>query len=143
MAVLDPNPIPRKKKAPERRVFDLDPDQPAAALTLRPAGFAAAAAAEDERAFLVEQYMTGSDIRGPAPMPWLDIPPSDTLFRVATLICHMQAPTDPNERMDSMALIRLSEDAPLNWGAIMAWFSELALGMTESLGNLPSGPTGS
>jgi len=140
MALTDRPPSrPAARRAPERREFDLDEGKPLA-LTLKPVGFAGGAAAEEAAQELVATYITGTDVRGPAPMPWLDIPPSRTLFRIVTLLEQMQCPKDPAERLDRFALMRLSEDQPNNWAAVLAWFTELTLGLTESLANFPSGP---
>ncbi len=144
-ATTDPYPLLRPKRAPETRTFDLDGDAAPLTLTLRRASFATSARAEEEAALLIADYLEGSAERGGliAPWPFPDIPASRTLIRVACLIRAMQAPGDGPPPYETMQLIRISEDQPNNWAAVMNWFAALASSLTDSLGNSAGGPRGS
>lgn len=144
MSKLDPYTLPRPKTGGETRTFTSDGPEYPVTLTLRIATFALAAAAEEEAGGLVETFLTGSDIRGPAPFPYPEIQPSQTLFRVATLLRHMQCPPDPADAYDTMELVLISDRLPNVWAEIMGWFAEKSRAVEDLLGkNSPSDPKGS
>ncbi len=136
MPKFDPYTLPRPKRAGETKVWDLDGPEFPLSLTLRPAGFADAAAAEEEAKALIETYLTGSEFRGAAPFPDPEVRPSETLFRVVTLLRVMQC-GDPADAYNTMELIQIAHRQPKNWAAVMGWFGGLAGGLTETLGNSP------
>ena len=141
MPKIDPYTLPRPKISSATRHFSADSPDYTVTLTLRPATFALAAAAEEEAGRLIETYLTGSEQRGRAPFPHEGIAPSETLFRVVTLLQFMQCPENPADSYDGMELILISDRLPKTWGSIMEWFAEMSASVEELLGkNSPSGP---
>ena len=134
MPKLDPYSLPRPKRPAETRTFILDGEEYPLTLTLRRLTFADDAAAEDEVNSLKETYLTGSDLRGPAPFPDPDVTPSETLFRTAARIRRMQCPEDPADAYDTMELLFLSGRQPNNYKALCLWANTIERGTDESQG---------
>lgn len=126
MATVEPYPLAPRRAQGERRTFETPGEEPIT-LTLRRGSFAIACAAGEEAEEMVRTFIEGNDVRGPAPLPFPGVPASRALFRNVATLSQMQCPTDPSERIPTLELIRLSEEAPINWALLMEWFQDLCM----------------
>lgn len=128
MAKIDPYTLPRPKRPVETRTFTEDGEDAPLTLTLRRLSYPDDAAAREEAQGLVETFITGNELRGPAPFPDLDITPSQRLFVTAAQLARMQCPPDPADAYDTMEILTLSVRQPKNFVALVAWANTIDQG---------------
>ena len=133
MAKIDPYSLPRPKRQAETKTLAEGDEQPLT-VTLRRLSFPDDAAAQEEAERLTETFITGGELRGPAPFPDLDIIPSQRLFLTAARIARMQCPEDPADAYDTMEILTLSVRQPKNFNSLVQFANRIDQGGEASEG---------
>lgn len=111
-------------------------------LTFREPDAADLALAAERAQRLVEDYLTGSDIRGPAPYPHDDVKPSRILFNNVAVAVECQAPENPGEAYDAEEFLLMTARLPQTWLQVQGWLQDLTRRHLDPKAPPPAPPTG-
>jgi len=128
--------LPRATRVAEEREFTESSTGARIALTLRRANAADCAKANEEAQRLIEDYITGSEIREAAPFPDPEIKLSRTLFLNCATLSEMQ----PAEGYSALDMVFISDRMPGAWMQIQEWARSLNQAQERDPGNAPGAP---
>jgi hypothetical protein len=124
MAKLDAYALLRATRPVATRTFEEPETGAKLTLTLRPADAGDGAKATEVYERLVEDYITGSELRAAGPFPDPNVKVSRGLLHTCALIAEMQ-PEDAPERYDPVELAILSDKIPTAWAGVQQWVRAL------------------
>jgi hypothetical protein len=138
MAKLNVFALPRPQRPTQTVTFET-PQGPIS-LTLRAPDVADMARAAEAAARLVEDFITGSEVRAAAEFPD-EIPVSESLFQSVALVAAMQTATEPSERYTEIEWVMIATRLPAAWAEVQRVAQELMTRWRQDRGNSPAAPT--